>query len=67
MSYGADRSWIFQAAAGYVVKILQGAKAGELPVQEPTTFELYINGTVAAKLGIHIPASLYVRADKILD
>ena len=67
ISYGADRSWIFQAAAGYVVKILQGAKAGELPVQEPTKFELYINGTVAAKLGIHIPASLYVRADKILD
>jgi putative ABC transport system substrate-binding protein len=67
MSYGADRSWVFRAAAGYVVKILQGAKAGELPVQEPSTFELYINGTIAAKLGVNIPASLYMRADKILD
>jgi putative tryptophan/tyrosine transport system substrate-binding protein len=67
MSYGADRSWVFRAAAGYVVKILQGGKAGELPVQEPSTFELYVNGTVAAKLGVQIPASFYLRADKILD
>jgi ABC-type uncharacterized transport system substrate-binding protein len=67
ISYGADRSWVFQAAAGYVAKILRGEKASELPVQEPSTFELYINGRVADELGIKIPASMYVRADKILD
>jgi putative ABC transport system substrate-binding protein len=67
ISYGADRSWVFQAAAGYVAKILQGENISQLPVQEPSTFELYINGRVADELGIKIPASLYVRADKVLD
>jgi putative ABC transport system substrate-binding protein len=67
MSYGAERSWLFRAAAGYVARILQGEKASELPVQEPSTFELYISGTIATKLGLQIPTSLYVRADKILD
>jgi putative tryptophan/tyrosine transport system substrate-binding protein len=67
MSYGADRSWLFAASAGYVSRILQGEKAGELPVQEPVTFELYINGAVAAKLGLQIPTLLQMRATKIID
>jgi ABC-type uncharacterized transport system substrate-binding protein len=58
---------LFKGAAVYVDQILKGAKPGDLPVQEPTIFELYINGKTATALGVVIPPSLFVRADKILE
>ena len=67
LSYGANRSALFKGAAGYVDKILKGEKPGDLPVQEPTIFELYINGKTASALGVVIPPSLLVRADAILE
>jgi ABC-type uncharacterized transport system substrate-binding protein len=67
LSYGANRTALFKGAAVYVDQILKGAKPGDLPVQEPTIFELYINGKTATLLGVVIPAPLLVRADKILE
>jgi ABC-type uncharacterized transport system substrate-binding protein len=67
LSYGANRSALFKGAAAYVDKILKGEKPGDLPVQEPTIFELYINGKTASALGVVIPPSLLVRADVILE
>jgi len=67
LSYGANRSVLFKGAAVYVDQILKGTKPGDLPVQEPTIFELYINGKTATALGLVIPTSLFVRADKILE
>jgi putative ABC transport system substrate-binding protein len=67
LSYGANRSLLFRAAAGYVDQILKGAKPGDLPVQEPSTFELYLNGKTAGVLGVTLPPTLLVRADRVLD
>lgn len=67
LSYGANRILLFKGAAAYVDQILKGAKPGDLPVQEPTIFELYISGGTATALGIVIPPSLLVRADKIIE
>ena len=55
LSYGANRSALFKGAAGYVDKILKGEKPGDLPVQEPTIFELYMNGKTASALGCRHP------------
>jgi putative tryptophan/tyrosine transport system substrate-binding protein len=67
LSYGASRSALFRRAAAYVDKILNGEKPGDLPVEEPTTFELYINRKTADALGLTIPASLHVRADEMIE
>jgi len=67
VTYGANRSVLFKRAATYVDKIIKGAKPGELPVEEPRIFELYINGKVAKALDIPIPNTLYVQADRILE
>ena len=67
LSYGANRSVLFSRAATYVHQILNGAKPGHLPVEEPTIFELYINGKTAGTLGLTIPPTLMVRADKVLE
>jgi putative tryptophan/tyrosine transport system substrate-binding protein len=67
ISYGANFPDLFRLAAGYVDKILKGANPAELPVQQATKFELFLNLETAAALGLNIPTTILAAADEVIE
>src|SRR5258708_36747380 len=67
MLYGRTFADLFRQAADFVDKILRGAKPADLPVQQPTKFDLIVNLTTAKALGLSIPESFLLRADEVIE
>jgi putative tryptophan/tyrosine transport system substrate-binding protein len=67
ITYGSDYFEKFRQVAGYIDRILRGAKAADLPVQMPTKFELVVNLKAAKAIGLKVPATLLARADRVIE
>jgi putative ABC transport system substrate-binding protein len=66
-SYGASLAHVFERVADYVAKILEGAKAGDLPIEQPTVFEVMVNLRTARAMGLEVPKSILLRADRVIE
>ena len=67
ISYAANIEERFHRAASYVDKILKGAKPGEIPIEQPTKFQLVVNAKAAKALGIEIPSLIFAQADEVIE
>ena len=67
MSYGPNINGTYRQLASYAYKLLHGTAPSELPIEQPTTFELVINKRTADSIGISVPSSLLTRADKVIE
>ena len=67
MSYGADIIDSFRLSGAYVDKVLKGAKPADLPIEQPTKYQLFINLKTAKELGIELPATLVARAEEVIE
>ena len=67
MAYGPHLTSLFRQAAGIMAKVLRGARPGEIPIERPVKFEFVVNLKTAKALGLKIPQSLMVRADRVIE